>query len=421
MENLYEIYRHHQQVCTDTRNIVPGCLFFCLKGEHFDGNQFVQQALEAGAAYVVTENEDFQGHPNCIVVPDTLRALQDLAHEYRKRLTISVIGITGTNGKTTTKELIATVLRTKYKVACTQGNFNNHIGVPLTLLSIPLDAEIAIVEMGANHVGEIAELCKIVEPTHGVITNIGKAHLEGFGSYDNIIKTKSALFKSVISNYGTLFLNGGDDVVQCCAGIYPHQVAYGNCPHSVCVGFIEKMDPYLSVRIADYVFSTHLTGEYNLNNILCAIAVGDYFNIDKVTAAQAISNYQPTNHRSQIEHVGEHIVIADYYNANPTSMEAALRNLAHLSHPHKVAILGDMLELGDSSHEEHQRMIAICKEANFETYLVGEQFTEVSDGTFPTFPNVEALNVFFKSHPLSAAMILVKGSRGIHLEQVHIL
>lgn len=427
IKSLYEIYLRHPQICTDTRKITDGCLFVCLKGENFDGNTFARQAAEAGAACVVTNDTSLSGDDRFFVVDDTLETLQQLALYHRKQLSIPVIGITGTNGKTTTKELVSNVLQTKYRITFTQGNLNNHIGVPLTLLSIPADTEIAIVETGANHPGEIADLCRMVLPTFGIITNIGTAHIEGFGSRENIVATKRAMYDAVMANGGTLFVNGTDETLCECAGDYDYQILYGNCDESVCTGHIFAMDPYLSVTCAapdeegnapEVTFRTHLTGDYNLPNILCAIAVGLTFGVSLEAATAAIRDYVPTNHRSQVSTVGTNTVIADYYNANPTSMSAAIRNLAALQAGRKAAILGDMLELGAVSHEEHLRIYELCKENGIDALFVGACFKELNIGDMKVFSNVDELNGYLQEHPFSETMILVKGSRGIHLEKV---
>ncbi len=427
LQSLYEIYLRYPQICTDTRNITDNCLFFCLKGENFDGNAFARQAAEKGAACVVTTDSSLVGDERFFIVDDTLTALQQLAGLHRKHLAIPVVGITGTNGKTTTKELVATVLKSKYRVTYTQGNLNNHIGVPLTLLSIRPDAEIAIVECGANHVGEIADLCEIALPTYGIITNIGTAHIEGFGSKENIVLTKRAMYDSVMKQGGTLFVNGNDETLCGCAGDYELQVLYGNCDESICEGRIAAMNPYLSVSCCAHLeeeteqtvtFATHLTGDYNLPNILCAVAVGLTFNVSLEDAAAALSNYVPTNNRSQVSTVGTNTLISDFYNANPTSMTAALHNLAHLSHPHKVAILGDMLELGSVSHDEHLKIYQLCKELSIDAYFVGNCFKELNIREMNVFSDVDELNSFLKENPIENAMLLIKGSRGIHLEKV---
>lgn len=427
IKTLYEIYLRHPQICTDTRKITDGCLFVCLKGENFDGNTFARQAAEAGASCVVTNDTSLSGDNRFFVVDDTLETLQQLALYHRQQLSIPVIGITGTNGKTTTKELVSTVLQTKYRITFTQGNLNNHIGVPLTLLSIPADTEIAIVETGANHPGEIAGLCRMVLPTYGIITNIGTAHIEGFGSRENIVATKRAMYDAVMANGGTLFVNGTDETLCECAGDYDQQILYGNCDESVCTGRISAMDPYLSVTCAapdeegnapEVTFRTHLTGDYNLPNILCAIAVGLTFGVTLEDATAAIRDYVPTNHRSQVSNVGTNTVIADYYNANPTSMSAAIRNLAALPAGRKAAILGDMLELGAVSHEEHLRIYNLCKENGISAIFVGNCFKGLGIKDMNVFSNVDEVNDYLQQHPFSETMILVKGSRGIHLEKV---
>ena len=413
---LYEAYLKHPKICTDTRNIQSDSLFFCLKGENFDGNTFALQALEAGAAHVVTNRQDLKDNDRCFVVDDTLTTLQQLAHHHRLQLHIPFIGITGTNGKTTTKELTAQVLQAKYRVAFTQGNLNNHIGVPLTLLSITADTEIAIVEMGANHPGEIADLCRIAEPTHGLITNIGVAHIEGFGSPENIITTKRALYESVMQRQGTIFVNASDAILAQCAGSYQPQVRYGDASDSGCRGTITDMNPCLTVQVEDTTIHTHLTGEYNLHNILGAIAVGRFFGISTEEAGRAIEAYMPSSHRSQIIEAGSSTIIADYYNANPTSMTAAILNLAHLPHPDKYAILGDMLELGSVSEQEHRNIITLCEQHHIHPIFVGKIFHQLTPNQ--AFEDVEQANQYLDTHPIRNAMVLIKGSRGIHLEKI---
>ena len=417
IEEIYRTYLEHPMVQTDTRAITPGCLFFCLKGENFDGNDFALQALTAGAAAVVTNRADLRGRDGFFVVDDTLATLQALANHHRRQFRIPFIGITGTNGKTTTKELITTVLRMRYRVACTQGNFNNHIGVPLTLLSIAPETEVAVVEMGANHPGEIAGLCEISEPDYGVITNIGVAHIEGFGSRENIVKTKRALYESVMKRGGTIFVNGDDATLVECAGGYGKQVRYGTGEGSVCRGRIADMDPYLTVTVDNVTFRTHLAGAYNLANILSAIAVGRHFGIDLKQAAAAIEGYVPANHRSQIERVGDNTLIADYYNANPTSMAAAIDNLSRLSQSRKCAVLGDMLELGEVSATEHRHIVELCSQHDIEAYFVGSCFQQAVPSGSHAFANVVELNDFLEKHPIHNAIILIKGSRGMHLEK----
>ncbi|MBO4489558.1 MAG: UDP-N-acetylmuramoyl-tripeptide--D-alanyl-D-alanine ligase [Bacteroidales bacterium] len=414
MKKLYQKYLEHPIVCTDSRNITPGCLFFCLKGERFDGNQFAEQALQDGAGFVVTERTDLAGNPQMIVVGDVLETLQLLAAYHRQQLRIPVIGITGTNGKTTTKELTAAVLSEKFRTACTRGNFNNHIGVPLTLLSIRPEHEIAIVEMGANHPGEIADLCRIARPDHGLITNIGKAHIEGFGSVEEIIHTKKALYRSVMADHGTLFVNLNDAILQ--QGLdYEKVIYYAQGGEKR----IASLAPYLEISLEHANVMTHLTGSYNVYNCLGAAAIGQFFGVTEEKVAHALSHYEPSNHRSQIDEIKGNTIISDYYNANPTSMEAALRNLAMLKAPHKLAILGDMLELGAISSQEHLHIIKLCQELCIEAFFVGANFAEHHPEH--SFMNVEELNAALALHPVEGHLILVKGSNGMHLGQLSLL
>ena len=411
MKNLYEKYQQSSCVCTDSRNLTPDCLFVCLKGANFDGNKFAAEVLEQGAKYVITENRELMGDPRAVVVDDTLETLQQLAHYHRQQLTMPVIGITGTNGKTTTKELINAVLSTTYKTTCTKGNLNNHIGVPLTLLSIKPTDEMAIVEMGANHVGEIDALCQIAEPTFGLITNIGVAHIEGFGSKENIIKTKKALYQHVIANNGTLFVNETDTILR--DGLtYDKVVFYGKDAESQIV----SMNPYLTIRIGEKTVETHLTGSYNIWNFLGAAAIGRYFRIKDNVIAKALGDYMPSNHRSQVNRIGSNIIISDYYNANLTSMTAALKNLSQLEHPRKVAILGDMRELGDLSVEAHTEIFHLTENLGIETYFVGQEFAKVTSKN--VFADAEEANRYFTEHPLENAMILIKGSNSMHLNKL---
>ena len=411
MENLYEKNQQSSCVCTDSRNLTPGCLLVCLKGANFDGNKFAAEVLEQGAKYVITENRELAGNPRAVVVDDALATLQQLAHYHRQQLKMPVIGITGTNGKTTTKELINAVLSSTYKTTCTQGNLNNHIGVPLTLLSIKPTDEMAIVEMGANHVGEIDALCKIAEPTFGLITNIGVAHIEGFGSKENIIKTKKALYQHVIANNGTLFVNETDAILRENL-TYDKVVFYGKEAESSIV----SMNPYLTISIGEETVETHLTGSYNIWNFLGAAAIGRYFHIADSVIAKALGDYVPSNHRSQVNRIGSNVIISDYYNANLTSMTAALKNLAQLEHPHKVAVLGDMRELGDLSVEAHTEIFHLIGNLGLESYFVGAEFAKVT--TRNVFADVDEANAYFTAHPLENAMVLIKGSNSMHLNKL---
>ena len=411
MENLYKKYQQSSCVCTDSRNLTPDCLFVCLKGANFDGNKFAAEVLEQGAKYVITDNRDLQGNPRAVVVDDALKTLQQLAHYHRQQLKMPVIGITGTNGKTTTKELINAVLSTTYKTACTKGNLNNHIGVPLTLLSIQPTDEMAIVEMGANHVGEIADLCEIADPDFGLITNIGVAHIEGFGSKENIIQTKKALYRNVMAQGGTLFVNETDNVLR--NGLsYDNVVFYGQDAEAQIV----SMNPYLKIRIGTETVETHLTGSYNIWNFMAATAVGRFFQIPDNVIAKALGNYVPSNHRSQVDRIGSNVIISDYYNANLTSMTAALKNLSQLEHPRKVAILGDMRELGDLSVEAHTEISQLAENLHLETYFVGQEFAKVVKNN--VYADVEEANAYFTAYPLENAMVLIKGSNSMHLNKL---
>ena len=411
MENLYKKYQQSSCVCTDSRNLTPGCLFVCLKGANFDGNKFAAEVLEQGAKYVITENRDLADNPRAVVVDDALATLQQLANYHRRQLKMPVIGITGTNGKTTTKELINAVLSSTYKTTCTQGNLNNHIGVPLTLLSIKPTDEMAIVEMGANHPGEIDALCKIAEPTFGLITNIGVAHIEGFGSKENIIKTKKALYQHVIANNGTLFVNETDAILRENL-TYDKVVFYGKEAESSII----SMNPYLTIRIGEETVETHLTGSYNIWNFLGAATIGRYFHIADSVIAKALGDYVPSNHRSQVNRIGSNVIISDYYNANLTSMTAALKNLAQLEHPHKVAVLGDMRELGNLSVEAHTEIFQLIGNLGLEAYFVGAEFAKVT--TRNVFADVDEANAYFTAHPLENAMVLIKGSNSMHLNKL---
>lgn len=419
IEELYDLFLQNPLICTDTRNILPESIFVCLKGERFDGNEFALSALERGAKWVITEDRQLAENPRCIVVDDSLATLQNLAAWHRKQLAIPIIGITGTNGKTTTKELIVAVLAQKYRVAYTKGNFNNHIGVPLTLLSITADDEIAVVEMGANHVGEIAELCHIVQPNFGVITNIGAAHLEGFGSVKNIIATKSALYESVKANFGTLFINGGDEILRRQVQRYKQVVFYGKHQKSGTHGKVLEMTPFLRVDINGKKLKTHLTGNYNLPNLLAAAAVGQFFQVDNSLIISALRNYRPQNQRSQIVKKKTNTIIADFYNANPTSMEAALRNFKKISAPKKLAILGEMKELGAESEKAHKAVVNLCNKLDIKALYVGEAFKNCAEPR-RFFIDTDAVNRHLQWQNLRDTLVLIKGSRGMHLENVKI-
>lgn len=418
---LYNCYRKTYQVTTDSRQVPPGAVFFALKGERFDGNDFALEVAEQGiASLVVCDRPSLPDHPRLMKVDDSLKALQDLARYHRQQMKgLTVIAITGTNGKTTTKELVATVLSRKYKVTYTQGNFNNHIGVPLTLLSITPDTEIAVVEMGANHPGEIKTLADIACPDYGLITNIGKAHLEGFGSFEGVIRTKNELYDHLRAHHKTAFVNSDNELLMGLIGDLDHYT-YGSGVEAACLVKPKSSAPYLAVtaeRLGD--LQTRLVGAYNFENVAAAIAVGNFFSVDGADIREALETYQPTNSRSQVIE-GRNRIIMDAYNANPTSMNASVRNFRNIAGDDALLILGDMRELGDASEQEHRAILALLTTLGFrEAFLVGACFSQYNDHPeYQTFPNVEALNEYLQAHPVAHRTILVKGSHSIHLEKV---
>jgi len=424
MEKLYKLYLKHAIISTDSRNIVAGCLFFALKGEHFDGNNFALQAIEAGAAYAIVDDAALPEHPLLIQVTDVLDSLQQLAQHHRRELNIPVIAITGSNGKTTTKELTAQVLSVKFKVSVTFGNLNNHIGVPLTLLAMDNSTQVGVVEMGASHLGEIAELCRIAEPDYGLITNVGKAHLEGFGSLDGVKKAKGELYDFLISHNGIILFNADNPLLTAMVSERKAQrlIPYGVSANNAVILPTDAAHPFLRLSVKGYPeIHTHLVGAYNAENVLAALSVAQQFGIDAEQAAMAISHYQPSNNRSQLLQKGGCTFIMDAYNANPTSMAAAIENFSRLQEPHKYAILGDMLELGEETAVEHQNIIRLLKEKQLENvFLIGSCFMEVNNNNnYQTFLSIDDLITHLQAHPLpEQATILLKGSRGIQLEKV---
>jgi UDP-N-acetylmuramoyl-tripeptide--D-alanyl-D-alanine ligase len=427
MNLLYEKFvACKQNITTDTRKITKGCIYFALKGDKFDGNIFAEEALEQGAAYAVVDNPSVVKHDAYILVTDVLNALQQLANHHRKQLNIPIIGITGSNGKTTTKELVHAVLSKKYNTQYTQGNLNNHIGVPLTLLSITPQHEMAGVEMGANHHLEIDMLCRIAEPNFGIITNIGKAHLEGFGGIEGVKKGKSELYKYLKEINGTVFLHG-DDAVLADLSKENNKITYGTNKLYDIVGKCNKTSLFVElawrtrykateVKTADFI-KTNLVGVYNYNNALCAACVGNYFKVEEDLINEALQNYAPTNNRSQLQKTQNNSLILDYYNANPTSMQAAIENFYNMTADAKMLVLGDMLELGEESISEHQAIINLLHEKKFNDYLlVGPIFSSLQkEKSFVTSKQAAA---FLQAHTIKDKTILIKGSRGIALEEV---
>lgn len=425
---LYQLYLTYPKVCTDTRQISPDCLFFALKGDSFNGNSFAEQALAAGAKYVVIDDKNYyQDNPAYILVDDVLTSLQALAKYHRLQLNIPFIGITGTNGKTTSKELVHAVLSQRYKTFATKGNLNNHIGVPLTILSLPKDLEIAIIEMGANHLGEIAFLSDIARPTHGFITNVGKAHLEGFGSFEGVMKTKGELYDFLKANHGQLFIQGDNEYLTAMAadrGI-DNAITYGFSGSNSIQGGLVIADPLLTIfwKLAEekgqQEVATHLTGAYNIENMLAAVAIGHHFELSALEINAGLSGYVPQNNRSQINKTEKNTVIADYYNANASSMAAAIANLQVIQAEKKVAILGDMFEMGDQSEEEHKKVIEQAKKLNLNGLIfVGKAFYALRDEEAQYFESTEDLKTALKEKPLEGNLILLKASRGMAFERL---
>lgn len=421
LNELYELFLHHEKITTDSRHCPANSLFFALKGERFDGNQYAAKALEAGAAYAIIDNPEYLSGDRMILVDNVLDCLQQLAHRHRKALGIPVIGITGTNGKTTTKELLASVLATKFNVLATEGNLNNQIGVPLTLLRMNPDHEIAVLEMGASHLGDIDELVHIVAPNYGLITNVGCAHLEGFGSFEGVLHTKGELYDYLRHTNGKIFINQENkDLMGIAHGL--EQITYGQHEGAFAVGHVVESNPFLTFDWKQqgkiHVVETHLVGAYNIDNVLAAVAVGRYFKIPAERISRAIAAYEPTNNRSQYKKTERNDLIIDAYNANPTSMKAALDNFASLPVHPKAVVLGDMLELGKTSDELHSGIVRqLQAEAFDKVYLCGQHFARTADG-FPSFTTTEELIAALRQDKLEGYHILIKGSHGMGLENV---
>lgn len=421
IEELYDIFLRHPVISTDTRKLIKESLFFALKGQNFNGNKFVGQALDKGVAYAIIDDKEYYSGEKTILVDDVLECLQKLAAYHRSKTKIPVIGITGSNGKTTTKELVHAVLSEKYKTFATQGNLNNHIGVPLSILQITPEHEIAVIEMGANHIGEIHDLCQISQPDYGLITNIGKAHLEGFGNYENVIKAKTELYRDIENRGGLVFINNNNNTLKINAQNI-RQYSYGtNQSADIHTTFIVA-NPYVKLYWENkkIIIQSKLIGKYNFENILSAMAVGDYFKVEPGQIRHAIEEYFPQNARSEFINKKTNTVILDAYNANPTSMIAALENFNLMQSVNKVVMLGDMLELGLYKEAEHARIIEFLINSNYnKVYLVGSIFSSVTTRSdFKTFRTSIELRDFLKAHPVRDALVLVKGSRGTQMEHV---
>ena len=424
MDTLEKIYKHYSKryiVSTDSRKIEDGCVFVALKGERFDGNDFAYQVANDGvASCVIADRKDLPYHERLFIVEDSLSTLQQLARLHREKCNIPIIGITGTNGKTTTKELVSSVLSKKYNIIYTQGNFNNHIGVPLTLLRIKPDTELAVVEMGANHPGEIAQLCKLAQPDFGIITNIGKAHIEGFGSFEGVIKTKNELYQYLKTKGKSLktkvFVNDNNELLMNLSeGM--ERIVYKTTDNRQQT---TNNSPYLTVNWNNKTIKTHLVGDYNYENVMAAIAVGTYFGVEENLIIEALENYVPSNNRSQFITSEKNEIVMDAYNANPSSMHHSINNFRKIADENSLLILGDMKDLGCESENEHSNIIKLLKELDFkDVILVGDEFKKVSGNTnYKNFDNVDELISYIRHNDIAGKKILIKGSNSTRLEKL---
>jgi len=420
-EDLHADFLKCSGACTDTRQLLAGGMFFALKGPNFDANAFASTALEGGCVCAVVDDPSIASDERYLLVPDVLKALQELGRFHRRTFAIPVVAITGTNGKTTTKELVHAVLSADRPTLATEGNLNNHIGVPLTLLRMKREHRIAIIEMGANHVGDIRELVEIAEPTHGLITNIGRAHLEGFGSYEGVITAKTEMYDFLRSHHGILFVNADDPLLmEKSAGV--KRVTYGSTGDPDIYGHLQpSTDAFLSCSFDHqddtWCVDTRLIGDYNLPNVLAAACVGLHFKVEPARIAQALDDYTPSNNRSQFSDTGRNQLVLDAYNANPSSMQVALENFAAMRKDRpKLAILGGMKELGADSHAEHMAIVDTVKRLGADAVFVGPEFVELAGMGITAYPDANAALEAFKRKPLTGYLILVKGSRGTKLE-----
>jgi UDP-N-acetylmuramoyl-tripeptide--D-alanyl-D-alanine ligase len=409
---IYALFKQHSIICTDSRGSTKGAIFISLKGENFNGNKYALKAIQNGCSYAIVDEKEYDVHQNTILVNNALKTLQELATYHRGKLNIPIIGITGTNGKTTSKELINSVLSSELNCYATKGNLNNHIGVPLSILEINKQHEIAIIEMGANHQKEIEFLCNIAQPTHAVITNIGTAHLEGFENLQGIIDTKNELYQFIEKSKGKLFINSSDTLLLELAESIP-KITYGK--EGNIKGGIKSSTPFLTLNYQGSTISSQLIGNFQFSNIMLAICVGDYFKISTENIKQSIENYIPTNNRSQLIKTKKNTLILDAYNANPSSMKAMLLSFSEQKYLHKLCILGDMLELGKDSEKEHKKIILLCTKLNLNCHYIGEEFKKVNKNAFQ---NREEFEGKIEENKISAKTILLKGSRGIGLENL---
>ena len=413
-----EFYNHFIKAnfnfTTDSRKISSGCVFFALKGDNFNGNSFAIKALEQGASYAVVD-ENVGTDKRLILVDDVLTYMQELAHFHRKCFDIPVVGICGSNGKTTTKNLIYRVLAKKYKTHCTQGNFNNHIGVPITLLEMPQDAEVAIIELGTNSPGEIAELCSITNPNYGLITNIGKEHLEGFGTLEAVAKEESEIYHYLLKNKGTAFINADDDWLSRMSRGLENKILFTKADCK-----IETLVPTIQFSYKNVSFTSSLMGDYNLDNILTAIAIGEHLRVDLQYIRDGIAEYQPDNNRSQLIQKGTNTILLDAYNANPSSMQVAISNFAKMPQIQKVLILGDMFEMGPTANQEHDELLQWCTQFGFtKIYTLGDHFAAISvNSDISTPSSMEKLGEEIKTVDYQNTAFLIKGSRGMKMERI---
>ncbi len=421
IESLYKIYQQFPSVQTDTRKLKSGDIFFALKGDNFNGNEFAKQAIETGASYAVIDEAAYEIPGKTFLVDDVLSALQQLAKHHRQKFTIPFIAITGSNGKTTTKELIHAVLSSSFKTYTTDGNLNNHIGVPITILKIKADAELAVIEMGANHQKEIASYCEYAMPTHGLITNCGKAHLEGFGGVDGVKKGKGELFDYLRNNNGTAFIMWDYDYLHEMSNGLSNVIKYGTIDASI-EGTISQSEPFLAVNItkgaSTGIIKTQLVGEYNFPNVLAAVTLGKHFGVSDEKIKASIENYTPSNSRSQLIEKDSNKIILDAYNANPSSMKLAIENFAKIHATNKVLMLGAMAELGEESISEHNAIVELIKKNNWaNVVLVGGDFLKI-DHPYISFPNAMEAKVWLQQQHFENTHLLIKGSRSMQMEKV---
>lgn len=414
LDKIYELFLQCPTITTDSRNCPKGSIFFALKGANFNGNHFAKETIEKGCSYAFVDEEEYANGTSIFYVPDCLTTLQQLASKHRDTLNTPIVGVTGTNGKTTTKELIASVLKKKYNILYTQGNLNNHIGVPLTLLQLKKDHEIAIIEMGANHPGEIKTLVNIAHPNFGVITNVGKAHIEGFGSFEGVINTKCELYEFLANTKGKAFVNQDNEILSQKAiekGL--ETIPYGM---SITNAEITSSDPFLAISWKGVNIQTQLIGRYNFENVLAAITIGKNFNLSDDEIAKAIEEYTPTNNRSQFKKTNFNELIIDAYNANPTSMNASLDNFIQIKNDNKAVVLGDMKELGAVSETEHQKVADKLTQSSIsDIFLIGQNFAQTECPRANKFPDVNALNQYLQKNPIKGKLVLVKGSNSMKL------